>query len=324
MKDPYSLLDVARDADPDVIKQAYRRLAKKLHPDRNLGDPRAEQRFKDVTQAYNLLSDRKARQAFDRGRIDANGQKIRPSFRQKASRGQDNAGWGHGIETIFERVMGKFGLNGNGKASFGREPASNGSPKTARESHDPKYRENGQHHRLDVDFLTAVRGGKQRINTDDGRTLEIDIPPGTADNTLLRLKGQGHRQSRKLGPKHQGDERSDLLISIKVSDHPLFTRRGQDLYLDLPISIREALFGAKVRTPTIEGAVWLAIPAKANSGQILRLKGKGVVDRHGTRGDQYVRLMVTLPKDPNAAMTADLERLAGHNDYHVRAHLDGY
>jgi len=317
MKDPYSLLNVARDADPDVIKQAYRRLAKQLHPDRNLGDPRAEQRFKDVTQAYNLLSDRKARQAFDRGRIDANGQKRRPPHGQTAANREGNSWWAKGVETIVGSVMGKFGLNGAGKATFDRESSSDGSPGAVRDGQSGKGRDSGQQHHLEVDFLTAVRGGKQRINTTDGRKLEIDIPPGTADNTLLRLKGQGHS-------KHQGEERSDLLFSIKVLDHPLFTRRGQDLYLDLPISLKEALLGAKVRTPTIEGAVWLAIPAKANSGQTLRLKAKGVVDRHGRRGDQYVRLIVTLPQDPSAAMTTDLERLAGHDDYSVRDHFDSY
>ena len=302
MKDPYSLLNVARDADPETIKQAYRRLAKKFHPDRNLGDSAAERRFKDITQAYNLLSDQKARRDYDRGRIDANGQRRRSPFKETSANGQNGAWWTKGVETILERVAGKFGLNGAREPSFDQRSSSGD---VARE----------QRHRQEVDFLTAVLGGKQRIETADGRTLEIDIPPGTADNTLLRLKGQGLS-------KRQGEARDDLLISIKVLDHPLFTRRGLDLHVDLPISLKEALRGAKVRTPTIDGAVWLAVPAKANSGQILRLKGKGVVDRDGKRGDQYVRLMVTLPKEPSAAMTADLERLADHEDYDARAHFD--
>ncbi|MGI9491513.1 MAG: DnaJ C-terminal domain-containing protein [Geminicoccaceae bacterium] len=319
MKDPYSLLNVARDADPEAIKQAYRKLAKKLHPDRNLGDSGAEQRFKDITQAYNLLSDHKARRDYDRGRIDAYGQRIRRSFNKTGANGQSSNWWNSGVETLFERVIDrfgdKFGLNGVGRPSSERHSPSDDMPRGERDHRHKAGRENGKQLRQEVDFLTAVLGGKQRIETADGRTIEIDIPPATADNTLLRLKGRG--PSRR-----KGDERGDLLVSIKVLEHPLFTRRGLDLYLDLPISLKEALLGAKVRTPTVDGAVWLAVPGKANSAQTLRLKGKGVVDRDGKRGDQYVRLMVMLPKAPSAAMAADLARLADHDDYDARAHFD--
>lgn len=318
MKDLYSLLNVPRNADPEVIKRAYRKLAKKLHPDRNFGDPGMEQRFKDITQAYHLLSDQKARRDYDRGRIDASGQPKRPPFGRAGARDQDDGWWNQGVETIFDRMFGKFGRAGGGQTRFDPEPSS-GSQATGREGRHGSGRNGGQdrdqYHRLEVDFLTAILGGKQRMTPIGGAMLEIDIPPGTADNTRLRLRGQGSSGHHGKGP-------SDLLVHIRVLDHPLFTRRGQDLHLDLPVSLKEALLGARVRTPTIEGAVWLNIPAKANSGQTLRLKGKGVADRAGKRGDQYVRLMVMLPKDPGAAMAADLGRLAEHDDYDVRAHLD--
>lgn len=293
VKDPYRLLNVGRDAELDVIKRAYRKLAKKLHPDQNLGNKETEQRFKDITQAYNLLSDRKARRDYDRGRINAHGQHQRQAFRPGAGSASHGSWWARGVGAMFDRVVGKFGYVARGRSAL-----------------DP---EQHQHQHIDVDFRTAVLGGKQRMARSEGCDLDIDIPPGTDNNTMLRLREQGG-----------SGETGDFLVRIRVLDDPLFTRRGQDLYLDLPVSLKEALFGAKLRMPTIEGPVWLNIPAKANSGQLLRLRGKGVVDRSGKRGDQYVRLMVMLPKEPSAAMADDLERLAGYDDENVRAHLDGY
>lgn len=320
MKDPYHLLDIARDADPEAIKQAYRKLAKELHPDRNLGDQKTEQRFKDITQAYQLLANQKSRRDYDRGHIDASGQPKRQPSGQTAARNQANGRWSKGVQTIFERMFGRFGRAGSDR--MGTDPqrpsgSSTGaaSGQTGRDSSNNQAKD--QAHRLDVDFRTAVLGGKQRLTPADGKVLEIDIPPGTDDNTMLRLKGQGR-------PGRHGKGCDDLLVHIKVLDHPLFTRRGRDLHLDLPVSLKEALLGARVRTPTIDGAVWLNIPAGANSGQVLRLKGKGVADRAGKRGDQYARLMVMLPKNPSAAMAADLGRLANHDDDDdVRAHFDG-
>lgn len=291
MNDPYRLLNVRRDAELDVIKQAYRKLAKKLHPDQNLGNKETEQRFKDITQAYNLLSDRKARRDYDRRRINAHGQHQRQTFKPGAGSASRGSWWTRGVGAMFDRMVGKFGYVARDRSAL-----------------DPE-----QHQHIDVDFRTAVLGGKQRMTRSEGCDLDIDIPPGTDNNTMLRLKGQ-----------ERSGETGDFLVRIRVLDDPLFTRRGQDLYLDLPVSLKEALFGAKLRMPTIEGPVWLNIPAKANSGQLLRLRGKGVADRSGKRGDQYVRLMVMLPKEPSAAMANDLKRLAGYDDEDVRAHLDGY
>jgi DnaJ-class molecular chaperone len=316
MNDPYRLLEVARDADAEAIKRAYRKLAKELHPDRNLGDLETEQRFKAMTQAYTLLSNPRSRRDYDRGRIDGDGKPMRRGFGGGAEVHQHQGGWQQGVETILDRLFKRPGRTG--KAQPRSRPEEAAGPSATTKDGKDRDQEKDQPLRLDVDFKTAVLGGKQRLFPAGGKVLEIDIPPGTDDNAMLRLKGQG-RSRRKGKPP------DDLLVHIRVSEHPLLVRRGQDLHLDLPISLKEALFGARVRTPTIEGAVWLNIPANANSGQMLRLRGKGVPGRTGSRGDQYVRLMIMLPKDPSAAVAADLRRLADHDDDDdVRAHLDGY
>ena len=304
MIDPYHLLNVARDADPDTIKQAYRTLAKKLHPDQNPGNRQTEQRFKEITQAYNLLSNPKSKRDYDRGRIDAAGRPMRRTFRSSRRGKKDQSSWSQSFDALVDQVLGSRGrgrawLRSSKSSAKGQTKGSQGNGR-AGEDH---------YQRLSVDFLTAIHGGKQRMTTADGKVLDIDIPKGTDDNAVLRLAKQG-----------QGD----LLIKINILDHPLFTRRGQDLYLDLPISLKEALRGAQIRTPTIDGAVSLNIPAHANSGQMLRLKGKGVANRQGARGDQYVRLMVMLPKEPTDVMATDLDRLADQDDYEVRRHLDHY
>lgn len=261
MNDPYFFLDVARDAEPGVIKHAYRKLAKKYHPDRNPGDLETEQRFKEITEAYHLLSNQKTGHDDDRGRLDSLGQPKQPPSGQNGGSRQKEKGRHLGLGTMFNRMFGKFGRAGNGR----------------------------------------TRGDPEQ-------------PPESST-----ARGDGQSRSDRNG------KQGDLLVHVRVFDHPLFTRRGQDMHLDLPVSLKEALLGGRVRTPTIEGAVWLNIPAHANSGQMLRLKGRGVADRTGKRGDQLVRLMVMLPKNPGAALAADLGRLARHDeDDDVRAHLDRY
>lgn len=304
MKDPYHLLNVRRDADAAAIKVAYRKLAKTLHPDRNPGDTLAEQRFKDITQAYTLLSDPKSRQEFDRGRIDADGQPRRQPFGAAFDAHAMGASGRQAGQAILNRMFGAFARAGGGRD---RDDGSDGLKDFGRHG-----QAGDQHHRLEVDFLTAARGGKQRFTPRGNRTFEVDIPPGTEDNAVLRLRGQGR----------QGQPGGDLLVDVRVLDHRLFSRRGRDVYLDLPISLKEALLGARVQVPTIDGAVSLTIPPNANSGQMLRLKGRGIAHRGGGHGDQYVRLIVTLPKAPGAAMAADLGRIAEHDDYEVRDDLD--
>ncbi len=284
MRDPYKVLNVRRDADLETIKQAYRQLAKKFHPDRNPGDRATEQRFMDITAAYQLLSDPKARHAYDLGQRRSGRQTAGNSSVEQAK--EVLAGWRHRFETMVGRWV--------------QTPKSAGHPETDRSAPMSDDRDVKA---IEVDFVLAAKGGKQRITMPDGKLLEVTLPPGIDDQMVLRLKGDG---------------RGDLLVRIHLQPHPFFTRKGLDLHLDMPISLQEALLGAQVRTPTIDGAVSLTIPMGANSGQVLRLKGKGAVGRGSARGDQYVRLAVTLPSQPSAAMAADLKRLARHENYPVR------
>lgn len=318
MKDPYQLLKVRRNADPEAIKLAYRKLAKKLHPDQNPGDHAAEQSFKDLTQAYNLLSDPKKRRDFDRGRLDADGRRRPPSSRQSSGTDRHDGGWRRGLNRMVHGVLDKLGgITGTEANTDPVTGSRRSSSQTRSDRSKGAVKPQAPDHRLEVDFQTALLGGKQRINLAHGKTIEIDVPPGSDDNTMLRLKGQGRDHVN-------GEGNGDLVIALRVVDHRFFTRRGQDLYLDVPISFKEAIHGGRVYVPTLEGAVWLNIPAHANSDQTLRLKGKGGFKSASERGDQYVRLVIMLPKEPDAAMAADLERLAERDDRDVRSDLDWF
>jgi len=324
MLDPYRVLNVPRDADVATIKAAYRTLAKSLHPDRNPGDARAERRFKEVTQAYQILCDPKKRARFDRGEIDAEG-KPRAGF----GFGGFNPGAGNGtgpfagFESIFEKAFGgSFGFRraaGGGYGAAGAHPSFDdlvrGRAQTARGGPRTRARGGDIRRRIEVDFLAAARGAKERVALPDGRTVDVDLPPGTTDGQVLRLKGQGRAGSVDGRP-------GDVLIEIGVRPHPRFTRKGDDIHIELPISLPEAVLGAKVPVPTIDGRVRLTVPPGSNSGQTLRLKGRGVARRGGDRGDQYVRLIVVLPERPDSQMAADLRRWAEGHGYDARRNLD--
>ena len=324
MHDPYSILNVPRDADAAAIKAAYRRLAKELHPDRNPADPRAEQRFKEVSRAYDILSDPGKRTQYDRGAIDAEGN-------PRAGFGFGGFGFGRGageqaarggFETIFERAFGS-GFAGFRRAQGNSEDVNAAFEdllrSRARQAHNDENRRrsrglNTRHH-LEIDFLMAARGGRQRLRLSDGRTLEVDVPPGTRDGQVLRLKGQGARPP-------VGGEAGDALIEIAIRPHPRFERKGQDIHLELPITLPEAVLGAKVKVPTIDGPVRISVPAGSNSGHTLRLRGRGLVKPDGERGDQYVRLVVMLPPKPDPDLADYLKRWSGERDYEVRSDLE--
>jgi DnaJ-class molecular chaperone len=304
--DPYRTLNVARSADQAAIKQAYRKLAKMLHPDRNPGSARAEQRFKEVSQAYDLLSDPVKRAKYDRGEIDAEG---RP---RQTFRGFEFAGDPQGAaESIFGKVFGgAFGRGfggpfGEGSASgrgqfrfddLRREAAS--AARQAKRGADRRYR-------IEIDFVTAALGGRQRLQLDGGRAIEVVVPPGAEHGSTLRLKGQGGKGSSGAG---------DALVELAIRPHPLFTRKGNDVHVELPISVPEAVLGASVPVPTIDGPVRITVPAGSNSGRTLRLRGRGIAQPEGQRGDQYVRLLVILPGAPDA----ELEAWAKRRNYDVR------
>ncbi len=276
MKDPYELLGVRRDASQADIKKAYRGLAKKLHPDMNPGDTAVEQRFKDVTAAYDLLSDEEKRRQFDAGEIDAAGtprqhNPFRHHYRKDAAGGFDFGGGGIDLDDLFSDLFGR-----------GRRA----------ESPHQQARPKGQNlsYTVTVAFLDAMRGGRQRVSLYTGKTLDVNLPPGAEDGQRLRLKGQGM-------PGPAGGEAGDAFVEIHVDPHPYMRREGLDIHLDLPITLHEAVLGGKVRVPTIDGPVNATIPPGANSGTVLRLKGRGIMTpKGGRRGDQLIKLRVVLPE----------------------------
>jgi DnaJ-class molecular chaperone len=321
MQDPYRVLNVPRNADPGAIKAAYRKLAKSLHPDRNPGDAKAEQRFKDLTRAYQLLSDPHKRARFDRGEIGADGRPRHPfGFGGGGFGNQSRDGGSGGFESIFERAFGG-GFSGFRRGAGGpraepsveellRRNRAAGAGAKARQVRGADVR-----HRVELDFLTAARGGRQRVRLDDGRMLEIEVPPGTTDGQTLRLKGQGH-------PGFLGGPPGDALVEVAVAAHPHFVRKGADIHLELPVSLPEAVLGAAIEVPTIDGPVRLTVPAGANSGHTFRLRGRGVAGPAGGRGDQYVRLLVMLPERSDPELGAFLRRWAQKQGYGVRGRFE--
>lgn len=306
MQDPYRILNVSREAGQAAIKAAYRELAKKLHPDRNPGDSRAEQRFRQVTQAYELLRDPARRAQFDRGQIDAEG---KPRF------GFGNFGFGHGAEAQSGRASGTGGDGLFDKifgAGFGRGGAGFEGLRGAQGAR--RTRGGDRRCRVEVDFLLAAQGGKQRVDL-GARVLEVDIPPGSRDGSVLRLKGQG-------SPGSLGGPAGDVLVTIAVRPHERFSLQGKDVYVDLPISLPEAVLGAKVTVPTIAGSVRISVPPGSNSGRSLRLKGRGVAVPGEAPGDQYVRLVVTLPEPLDPELDAFVRRWAAKHDYDPRGALE--
>jgi DnaJ-class molecular chaperone len=306
MTDPYRVLNVPRSADQAAIKQAYRKLAKTLHPDRNPGNARAEQRFKEVTQAYQLLSDPAKRARFDRGEIDAEG-RPRHDFGfggfGRGFSGQRGGAAQGGPESLFEKMFGSaFGRGFAGHTTGGQTGASfeellRGQTGRAGAAPRQKLRGADRRYRLEIDFVDAARGGRQRLQLDDGRTVEVEVPSGTENGRTLRLKGQG-----AAGPA--GGPAGDALVEIEVRRHPQFSREGQDVHVEVAIALAEAVLGTRVTVPTLDGPVRLAVPPGTSSGRSLRLKGKGIARPGGGRGDQYVRLLVTLPDPPDAELDA--------------------
>ncbi len=280
MMDPYKVLGVSKSASAEEIKAAYRKLAKKLHPDLNPGEADVERRFKEVSQAYGIVGDSEKRKRFDRREIDASGQETAPAG---AGPGfyRSYAGSNEGAKYSRFEFGPEFDVQDLFSDLFGQRPARRGG--------DVSYA-------VKVDFLEAALGAKKRIRLADGKTLDINLTPGTEDGQTLRLKGQG-QAGRNQAPA------GDALIRVQVSPHRFFLRHGRDIHLELPITLKEAVLGASVTVPTIHGKVALKVPAGANSGQTLRLRGKGLPASAGKpAGDQLVKLTLVLPDKPDTAL----------------------
>src|SRR6266404_2021527 len=285
---PYEVLGVKPNASADEIRKAYRKLAKEFHPDLNPGKPAAEARFKAVTAAHDILSDPEKRGRYDRGEIDESGaERPRYSYRPHAEGAQGRKYQPQGemdigdLDDLFA-MFGRGGARGSGRAGEGFKMPGPDRPFT-----------------LTIDFALAATGGKQRLALSPAEWLDVTIPPGIEEGQVLRLKGKG-------GPGFGGGPPGDALIEVHIAPHPFFRREGDDIHIELPISLSEAVLGARVPVPTVTGPVTMTIPKGSDTGTRLRLRGKGIQrKRRGaeTSGDQYVTLKVVIGAsgDPDLA-----------------------
>jgi len=303
-KDPYEILGVEKSADEKTIKSAYRKLAKKYHPDLNPGNKEAAEKFRDISAANDILSDPAKRTAFDQGEIDFEG---KPTYRQQNYNDfADNTGGqryhqyshhdfnGGNNEDIFRNIFGGFGGFG------GRSGGFSGFEDTNRDAH----------YSIEIDFMDAALGNKKMITMPDGKTLNITIPAGINDGQQLKLKGQGQ--------KSQGKEPAgDAYVEVKLKPHRFFTRNNNDINLDVPISIDEAILGKKIKVPTIHGPVEVSIPKGAANGMKLRLKGKGIKG-----ADEYIKLKIEMPDNIDSELEDAIRKWAEKHSYHPRKYME--
>ncbi|MEK0085265.1 DnaJ C-terminal domain-containing protein [Benzoatithermus flavus] len=301
MRDPYEVLGVARDASAEQIRSAYRKLAKANHPDLRPGDKEAEERFKEISAAYELLSDPEKRAKFDRGEIDASGApRMREHFYRDFAEGPGGAKYSHAggfaeAADLEEMIQELFGGRGFGGARGMRMRGA-----------DMRYH-------LEVGLEDVVRGARLPVTLADGSTVEVSIPAGVEEGQVLRLKGKG-------APGLGGGPPGDALIEIGIRPHPRFERKGADIHLTLPVTLAEAIHGAKIEVPTLHGTVKMTIPKHTSSGKTLRLRGKGLPRAHG-HGDQYVRLEIKLPPHVDAELERLIENWERAHPYDPRENL---
>jgi len=295
--DLYQQLGVKRGASDAEIKKAYRSLAKQLHPDRNKDNPQAAERFAKVTQAYDLLSDKDKRARYDRGEIDEDGNPRMPfggGFGGGGGAGP-RPGGGGGFEgypggfqadaaDLSDLFEGLFGASGARRGSTGNGPFGGFNRRPPQKGADVAYR-------LKVPFVDAATMKDQRVKLTGGKTIDLKLPKGVEDGAKIRLAGQGQE-----GPGGRGD----AIVTIEIAGHPFYIREGKNIRLTLPITLKEAVLGSKVKVPTPEGPVMLTIPKGSSSGKILRLKGRGFTGKDGSRGDQLIELAVDLPPGDEA------------------------
>jgi DnaJ-class molecular chaperone len=297
-RDPYQELGVPRTASADEIRKAFRKLAKQNHPDTNPNNKEAEERFKRVSAAFDIVGDADKRKKFDAGEIDAEGRETARGF----AGGQGP--WGPGAGGFSRRggagpqpenfegvdlgdILGE--MFGGGRGGGGaRGGAGGGFGGFSQRGADVRAR-------LDIDLEDAIRGGKRRIAFSDGRTIDVTIPKGAQEGQTLRLKGQGH--PGRSGP-------GDAFIELAILPHPIFRQEGEVLVMDVAVTVYDAVLGGKVEAPTPDGPVTLTVPKGSNTGTRLRLKGRGLSDLQGRRSDLFARLTVVLPETPDAELEA--------------------
>ncbi|MGE4350700.1 MAG: DnaJ C-terminal domain-containing protein [Bdellovibrionales bacterium] len=299
MSNPYSLLGVAPTSTDAEIKSAYRKLAKKYHPDMNPGRKDIEQKFKEITAAYDLLSDKTKRARFDRGEIDENGNEkhfygggagSNPYGNQSRRGHRSNGPFGFSGNINPEDIFAEF-FGGRGRKSA---PFEEAEPR----AQDITYT-------ITIPFTEACLGGKKRITLDNKKTIDINIPPGTENGHKLRLRGLG---------RHGGA----ALIEITVAPHSFFTQEGKDIHLTVPVGLHEALLGAEITVPTLSGKVSLKISKGSNTGTVMRLKGKGIPSSKGDAGDMFVKLEVVLPENSSPELVSFIEKWAKKHTYNPR------
>ena len=312
MRDPYTVLGVAKSATADEIKKAYRRLAKKFHPDQNKDDPKAKEKFSEANSAYEIVGDEKKRGQYDRGEIDGDG---KPKF-------QGFEGFGAGAPGGFRRSGAAggpehFEFNVGGNAGF--DPSDlfgdlfGGRARRGARTAAPRGEDVAG--TVSVSLVDAVTGASSRVVLPSGRVLEVKIPEGMEDGKQIRLKGQGN-------PSPLGGEAGDAIITVRVQPHPYFKLDGRDLRADLPITLYEAALGGKVQVPTLGGAVEMTLPPWSNSGRTLRLRGKGLpASGKQPAGDLLVTLRVTLPEKPDADLEALMLKWQSEKPYDPRKDL---
>jgi DnaJ-class molecular chaperone len=291
MMDLYQQLGVQRGASEAEIKKAYRSLAKQLHPDRNKDNPKAAERFGKITQAYDLLSDKDKRARYDRGEIDEDGNPRMPfggGAGPRSGSGGGFEGFPNGFDAgnaadlsdLFEGLFGAAGQSRRGGAGSGGPFGGFGRARPPQKGADVAYR-------LKVSFTDAATLKQQRVTLSGGRTVDIKLPKGVEDGAKIRLSGQGQ--------EGQGG-RGDAIVTIEIASHPFFVREGKNIRLTLPVTLKEAVLGAKVKVPTPEGPVMLTIPKGSSSGKVLRVKGRGFTAKDGSRGDQLIQLAIDIPE----------------------------
>jgi DnaJ-class molecular chaperone len=330
MRDPYEVLGVPRTAEAAAIKSAFRRLAKKLHPDANKSDPKAAARFSEINSAYEILGDDKKRKAFDRGEIDAEGKPRFQGFEgsgvhpggggnadfesftwgpggfKRAGGRPGGPGMGGGFEDILKDVLGGLGGGHGRRTGFGA-----GAPHfEPDEFAEPAGRDVSA--AVTISLAEAAKGGTRRVHLPTGKDVEVKIPAGLNDGQQIRLKGQG-----LPGPHAVGD----ALITVTIAPHPLFERDGPNLRLDLPITLYEAVLGGKIRVPTLDGAVELAIPAGTSSGRTFRLKGKGLPAK-GAAGDLLATVRISLPEHRDAGLAELMKTWRDEKPYDPRGDME--